>query len=504
MATRILGLEIHNEYLAAVLLEQRGTVRVVVSSAHFDLEEGEDLGTALASFLGQHSFQGNTCILGLPLSLLSLRNLFLPFPDRKKISQVLPLELEEQLLLPMSEQVVDFVVTSRQEGGSFLLVGAVEKSVVRTLLSALQHNGLRVDGLMPTVSTRAEVFCSAQGAGKTTLFLSAERHGLELVLWSAGQAVFMRRISYPEDFSLPEAANGPADPSSPDAASAHKSIVQICAAIRFSLSYVQHDFGENGTIAQAVVFGWPEGTSWQQGLAEELKVEVIPCPALCRQGGRIRLDEELQDEWRPGRFDGALALALAGLAKKQGGRLNFLQGEFVRTSWQFFSKRSLLAAALVLSLFCALGIGALWFDCHTLETRSLTLHQKMTALFKQTFPEVTRIVDPYVQMQSKLREARGSEVSLPLFSGDKRVLEILTDISSRVPKTLSLHVFRLVIDQKSVQIKGLTDAYNNVNVIKSKLALSTRYQEVKIISATADKDKGSIRFEIRLQLAEAS
>lgn len=84
------------------------------------------------------------------------------------------------------------------------------------------------------------------------------------------------------------------------------------------------------------------------------------------------------------------------------------------------------------------------------------------------------------------------------------MLEILADISGRIPKDLSLHVSRLVIDQESVQIKGTTDAYNNVDVIKNKLAASTRYVEVKIVSATADKKKGSIRFEIRLQLVEAS
>jgi general secretion pathway protein L len=95
-------------------------------------------------------------------------------------------------------------------------------------------------------------------------------------------------------------------------------------------------------------------------------------------------------------------------------------------------------------------------------------------------------------------------VSLPLFSGEKRVLEILSDISARIPQEISLHVSRLVIDKESVQIKGTTDAYNNVDVIKNKLAASSRYVLVKIVSATADKKKKKIRFEIRLQLAEAS
>ncbi|RWX48967.1 hypothetical protein VU00_12993, partial [Candidatus Electrothrix marina] len=50
---------------------------------------------------------------------------------------------------------------------------------------------------------------------------------------------------------------------------------------------------------------------------------------------------------------------------------------------------------------------------------------------------------------------------------------------------------------------GTTDAFKNVNTIKSLLAESDRYADVNIVSATNGKEGEGIRFEIKLQLAGA-
>ncbi|MCI5125818.1 MAG: hypothetical protein D3925_15445, partial [Candidatus Electrothrix sp. AR5] len=74
------------------------------------------------------------------------------------------------------------------------------------------------------------------------------------------------------------------------------------------------------------------------------------------------------------------------------------------------------------------------------------------------------------------------------------------DISDRIPTSLDLHLTRLIIDQDSVKLTGTTDAFNNVNTIKSLLTESDRYSEVNIVSATKGNENEGIRFEIKLQL----
>jgi general secretion pathway protein L len=126
----------------------------------------------------------------------------------------------------------------------------------------------------------------------------------------------------------------------------------------------------------------------------------------------------------------------------------------------------------------------------------------MVAIFKKTFPGVTKVQDPFVEMQARLKSAQGPASPGPLLYGNKRVLALLADISARIPATLSLRVSRLAIDRESVSLKGTTDTFNSVETIKSSLSASPQFKSVQIVSATADKEKknGAIRFEVQLQL----
>ncbi len=504
MATRVLGLDIHKEHLSAVVVEQRGTEYTLCSCGFRDVDGGEPVYGALAEFLQQNAFQVDYCVVGLSLSLISLRNLTLPFLDRRKMTQVLPLELEEQLLIPMDDQIVDFMVTRRQGAGSHLLVGAVEKEILHQLLPVLHENGLSPQAVAPALSFLTRAHLQAGGKAGPTLFVHADMHAMNMALWVDGRVVFMRRVAYPEQFPVEFFLAGRQGLTVLEQQAAQQSLIRICASMATSLYFFQQEFEEGVQIHGAVLSGpLAEENQYLDLISHELGLEVEASSPL-HEKNSVRLTPAVEESLQPFRFDTPLALALGGLKKKKSQELNFLQGEFAGDSRLFLSKRSLLAAAVVFSLVCVAGIGFLVTDYRALHSRASDLHGEMVDLFKQTFPEVTRVVDPHVQMQSKLREVRSSEVSIPLFSGDKRVLEILADISARIPKDLSLHVSRLVIDQESVQIKGTTDAYNNVDVIKTKLAASPHYAVVKIVSATADKKKGSIRFEIRLQLVEAS
>ncbi len=504
MATRVLGLDIHKEHLCAVVVEQRGTEHTVCACGSLEVDGHEQVDEALSGFLQQNAFQADSCVLGLPLSILSLRNLTLPFIDRRKMIQVLPLELEEQLLIPLDDQIVDFMVTGRRGAGSHLLIGAVEKTILHKLLPVLKENSLTPQAVAPAVSFLTREHLQGRGKSESTLFLHADMHAMSMALWIDGRVVFMRRMAYPEQFLVESFLGGRKGPAVLDQQTAEQSLTRVCAAITTSLYFFQQEFEDTVQVGGVVLSGCLTGENrYQKLISHELGLEVAASPPL-HEKNTIQLAPAVEEHWQSFRFEIPLALALGGLKKKKSQDLNFLQGEFARDSRLFLSKRSLLGAAVVFSLVCVAGIGFLVTDYRRLHARASDLHGEMVDLFKQTFPEVTRVVDPHVQMQSKLKEVRSSEVSIPLFSGDKRVLEILADISGRIPKDLSLHVSRLVIDQESVQIKGTTDAYNNVDVIKNKLAASTRYVEVKIVSATADKKKGAIRFEIRLQLVEAS
>ena len=77
---------------------------------------------------------GATCVLGIPTTFISFRNLSVPFTDLKKIRQVLPFELEPTLPMSVESLVFDFEAV-KQNGGQELLAFVAEKETLDRYLA---------------------------------------------------------------------------------------------------------------------------------------------------------------------------------------------------------------------------------------------------------------------------------------------------------------------------------------------------------------------------------
>ena len=114
-------------------------------------------------------------------------------------------------------------------------------------------------------------------------------------------------------------------------------------------------------------------------------------------------------------------------------------------------------------------------DTYKLRQRDIQLNQEMRALYTATFPGVSKIQDPYIEMQAKLKSLQGTESPLPYFVTGRWVLPVLADISRRIPASISLKVGRLSIDREEVAMKGTTDSFNGVELMKTALAGSPHF-----------------------------
>ena len=158
-----------------------------------------------------------------------------------------------------------------------------------------------------------------------------------------------------------------------------------------------------------------------------------------------------------------------------------------------------MAASVVVAILIGGWLGYMGFDYLSLKKRYDETGNMMLTLFKETFPERTKVSDPLLEMKANLKNIQAPAIATPVFSGEKRSLNILADISGRVPNSVKIEVSRIVIDQNSVHMKGVTDTFNNVNIIQGSLRKSPLYDDVDRGSAAADKDSSMIRFELRMQ-----
>ncbi|MBW2328428.1 MAG: pilus assembly protein PilM [Deltaproteobacteria bacterium] len=502
MAQLTLGVDISDDLLSAVVVAGRGRDRQVVACSSVTLEEHDDITEVLPVLLEQLGWQGGRCVSGLPLSYFSLRNLILPFTSEKKIQQILPFELEEYLLVPVDEQIYATTTSGESDDGTRLLVAAVEKRILAHHLDTFHTSDLDPDIVCPSSFALADWLCSAGSDVQDFLLLYGDMGSMTMVICQQGKIVFMRRLSYPEKvftdaiFSFDGTSIRVADEAAADAA-----VSDLCMVVQRSIDYFCRTSGIEVNLDHVILAGPMRiAKGFQESIEHELGLPSSICDLV--QTGHATLAGNVAESWQPAVYDRPLALALQGGHKHVA--FNFRKDEFVAKRRLLGSRRQAMGLALAAGFLFAILFGYLLVDYRSLRKKYDSLAGKMEQVFQESFPDVTRIVDPLVQMRAKLQEAQEPTVSMPLFTQEKRILAILADISARVPDTISMHVSRLVVDQDSVKIKGTTDAFNNVNVIKKVLARSARFSEVNIVSATKAKDRAVIRFEIRLQLGENS
>jgi type II secretory pathway component PulL len=218
-----------------------------------------------------------------------------------------------------------------------------------------------------------------------------------------------------------------------------------------------------------------------------------------RGNQKIGMDKDIAPVWTAALMDNALALALREEGRTQG--FDFRKGEFEVKKQYIGFKKELKASAIFLVIILAFLAADLGTDYYFVKKQYRMLEQNIMEVFRQTFPEVTRVVEPVQQMQVKINEIKSSAVSFPGMGTDQKVLDLLKDISERVPGALNVHVTSMVVDPEIVRISGETDTFNTVDSLKNGLETSTYFSEVTISAANLDRSGKKVQFELKLQRA---
>ncbi len=499
MAKKALGIDIGDDFITAVITRQKGKLCEVISAQSVPRGSEEDLEEQLSHLAGNLQWDNDTVFCGVPLSMLSVRNLFLPFQDNRKIVQALPLELDDQILHPIDDQVFDYSLVGSGGTGSNILTFSLLKEDMLRVLAALQSHHIDPVVVMPRIFALANAV-GKQHAGGLCLLLWIDISSLSLVLLSDGVCIFCRRIAYPEEMDVqPPFLFTDGSIEITDRNRAEQCLKQVSVSIRQSLDFLQFKDRPVGNVERILVTGPMSGNDTVSAILHKYLaagVEDVDVTALFN----LNLRPVREGMFQGNIFQTALCLSLAGLQKKAS--LNLRQGELSKRMSLLSSGKHVVAAGALGALLLTLGTGYFAFDNYRLKRQDRIQKQEMAAIFQQTFAKPAVTGEAYKEMEIALRGLRQAGTSAPVFSDKKRNLELLADISSRIPDDLEIQVARMVIDQEAIMIRGETATYNSVDAIKNALADSGRYAGVQIVSATADKKTGMIRFEIQLQLGD--
>ncbi len=490
MAQKKLCIDIREDVVSALVLSA-STSGVKVDECALAGVGDAGVGAAIAEVIQHVDIKKAVCRLSFEAECFFYRNLLLPFSDKKKVEKVLPIELDENIARNMGEVMVDSLVTGKKGGDSAVIAALIDKELIAERLEVLSEMGLDPE-IIAVSGVQLALQLARHNPEKDFVLLDCGCRRATMFAMLGGRMRLVRSVIFDDgshgDFAM-DANTHFVSARKPELISrTFKSLAREIRRILYALDDVDPriSFYMTGPLA-----GVPGSV---KEISDALGNPVEPCDLLIAEN---QID---CGSWRPEIMQSALALGLRGRKKHAG--FNFRKGEFAqKISYRRYRKIALRLSIPVAACVIAL-IAYSWNDFSDKKQEVAALKKKGDAMFLETVPGVTRIVNPVQQLKVEIRELKKGMLGGVSTQSDLRVLDILAEISAQVPASLNVHLLRLVADANGVNLRGLTDTFNSVDSLKKLLEKSSYFERVTINSANlATRDTG-IRFELKLQFKE--
>jgi len=483
MSRKILGLDIRNDAVTAVLLQSKIKGMSIEAHAYSPISEPNGIkhgvSDCISSLMKQADISGATCIAAYPSEKVFYRNIRVPFKEQKKIKQILPYELEPTLPLPVEDLIIDFYIPglNNQNNHTDLLAAAAEISELKAFMATLAEFKLVPAALTAGGYATAFHVARTKGIPDVCFFIDAGLKTCGLFVIISG------RICYARSFSLHTG-------SSARATVICNHVKQTIAAVK---DVLQIEINAGGVLITGCGV---EDKSILSDIAQKLEIPVTDTNLV--KGSEVTIRNLAVNDWKPLRMDNALALALNELEGLP--VLNFRKGPFApRKHWvehkKYFIRTGILAGVIVSFAFMDIVI-----DNYFMGKKADRLNAQITHIFKTTFPDIQKIVDPLQQMRVEILNTKKQSISPESPQKSIRNIDILHDISMLIPDNVDIELNRIVIGPGSVQVSGYTDTFNSVNNFQRKLQSGKLFKVVTINSANIEKSENRVNFKLNLQL----
>lgn len=505
MYRRVLGLDIGSYSLKAVL-SRGGLGRLEVRRfLHYPLEaSGEgDLAAAIrkamARFRQEEDLTGVEFVCAFPGQKASFRRLQLPFTDARKINQTVPFEVETQVPYDIDDLLLDYQILEKGDESAQVLVGLTQREALRDLLGTCEAGGvdpriLDFDATaLSNVATFLEegdgfVFIVDLGHAKTCLCGLKERKLHSVRTIPMGGRALTEALQKDLGAEYTEAERRKHEDG--------LALIESGApAFARSLDRLVKEIERTLNAPENAALGRPDrlllcgGTAQMRGLSEYLQDRLgIPCKPLS-----LRRDDRLA--WSPGEENAlllpqALGLSLRGTLSAPVSKLNLRRDEFVyQRDFQVLRRKFMPSFAIAAALIVLLASGVL---IRTMKNRSIAadIDSQIEQIFRETNPGVTRIVDPIAQMRLSLTDMKRRTEALGLYAGNVTALDVLREISTKVPPALDVTLKVLSIDEDRIRFQGTTTSFELVERLKTELEKIAFFSSVNVGDVRSERGGG--------------
>jgi len=492
MSGKILGIDINEDFIAAVQIVSGLKGFQVSSCASIMIAKDSSPAEALEALSQKIELKDSTCIASINAASVSFQNLVMPFKDPKKIKQILPFEMETLVPFPIEDIVIDFNIVKSADQSEILAVSA-KKALISEYLGTLKPFGISPN-LIDIGPVPIALWLLAQTeAPHNGLVIDIGLKRINIVLFLEKRIALIR--------SMPLAGGINTESISKAGAPSKEDIEVISGELGVFVKNTLRAFflQIKRNLIPEKIFITGIGSQYP-GIADIIRdqsgisVEMIDIS----KDKRVRLDYAIETKWNPAFMDGALSNALREIKKGHG--FNLRKGEFeirqnlLKTVKKF---RKLGIAVLVILVLLMIDFGT---DYFLVKKKYDAAAQQCVELFRQSFPESQNVKYPLLEMKLKIDALKKSASSLPgSINNEEKMLDLINDISQRIPKEIDIDVSSLRIDNEAVTVTGKTDSYNTVNNLEGELKASRYFSDVEITRDEQDKTGKKVEFELKLQ-----
>ena len=509
----VLGLDIGSHSLKAVELEQGLRTLEVVRTCLEPRDPALALSDQIARMLQTHSMQAAHVVAAVRGDRVSVRRLSFPFSEKRRLAQAVPFELEDQVPYDLDDMVVDWDLASKERSRAEVLSVLAPRHEVSTLIDTL-HEGfcdprvLEVEGLVLANLTSAFELAGTHllvdiGHSKTTLCALHEGAPVVARSFSVAGHSFTEAVAKERALDLEAAErykqqHGVAEPGIgtpfPESAAVLDKLGD--EILRFASSI--EPFVPGG-VDSVHLFG---GGALLPGIDEWLTDRVgIPVE-------RIGLPKEetglgLVAGGSPVQLAPALALALRGTARATT-QINLRQDDFARRAdfsrvRREFSSTGTLAAVVA-------GIAVLYFAVGAVfESRAAgQVETEIARLHQEAFPGTSVPDNAVAAMREAVRDANERAEFLGVYRGNLSALDVLTEISRRVPSDLDVGFEELSIDKQTIRIRVYATSFEAADRLGAELSKFGPFDQARIGAIESDKRTGGKKFNVTINLANTA
>jgi general secretion pathway protein L len=421
---------------------KKGSALDFLEASRQTIDEEHPLAVLLAEVAAKGTAE-DKIILALPAALFFMREVAFPITDRRKVRELLPLEMKGETAVDTEELVFDALPL---EGGKFLAIWGK-----RTVIA--EYIRLMVDaGLEPEIVTSALFYWHIllpQHADTTPVALT---DGEALAVYHNGFPVFFRPLGWGTNSA---------------------EVAQTLAALEIGKGIMVEQVFLHGNAARQAADTFPGDAP------NALSFTILPISGELAATFPDDLTAALD---LAGTF--ALARACTGpeLVNLRRGTLAYTAGgEKARKKLRF---AMVLAAAIVLLLFAEVGLR------YYLVTRDLaSVNNSIKSIYREVFPARKKAVDEVAELRSELKRLGSTGAEYPLISVLKTLAELKGDDVTGI--------FEAEIEGGQVRLKGEARSVKGANDFKTRADAVFSGAELGEIKSRPD---GSVVFSFKATL----